>query len=102
VVLGFSLPEKTDGSLRSQSHVCRVIPKQNGDFRFRVRATRAPEGTPCSADTRGLLKYAHVIAEAIRYVGKEADRKLGTSTKLHDYQRAVFQKITLGGNIVCH
>ena len=35
----------------------------------------APDGTPCSADTRGLLKRAHVIAGEIRYVGKETDRK---------------------------
>ena len=35
----------------------------------------APDGTPCSADTNGLLKRAHVIAGEIRYVGKETDRK---------------------------
>jgi hypothetical protein len=35
----------------------------------------APDGTPCSADTRGLLKRAHVVAGEIRYVGKETDRK---------------------------
>src|ERR1700675_4659231 len=35
----------------------------------------APDGNPCSADTKGLLKRAHVIAGEIRYVGKETDRK---------------------------
>ncbi len=35
----------------------------------------APEGTSCNAETRGLLKRAHVIAGEIRYVGKETDRK---------------------------
>lgn len=35
----------------------------------------APDGTPCKADTTGLLKRAHVIAGEIRYVGKETDRK---------------------------
>jgi hypothetical protein len=35
----------------------------------------APDGTPCRADTNGLLKRAHVIAGGIRYVGKETDRK---------------------------
>ena len=35
----------------------------------------APDGTPCNAETRGLLKRAHVIAGEIRYVGKETDRK---------------------------
>ena len=35
----------------------------------------APDGTPCAAETRGLLKRPHVIAGEIRYVGKETDRK---------------------------
>ncbi len=35
----------------------------------------APDGGPCRADTRGLLKRAHVIAGELRYVGKETDRK---------------------------
>jgi hypothetical protein len=35
----------------------------------------APDGTPCTADTNGLLKRAHVIAGELRYVGKETDRK---------------------------
>ena len=35
----------------------------------------APDGAPCRADTRGLLKRTHVIAGELRYVGKESDRK---------------------------
>ena len=35
----------------------------------------APDGTPCEADTNGLLRRAHVIAGELRYVGKETDRK---------------------------
>jgi len=35
----------------------------------------APDGTPCTAATKGLLKRAHVIAGELRYVGKETDRK---------------------------
>ena len=35
----------------------------------------APDGTPCKADTSGLLQRAHVIAGELRYVGKETDRK---------------------------
>jgi hypothetical protein len=34
-----------------------------------------PDREPCTADTRGLLQRAHVIAGDIRYVGKETDRK---------------------------
>lgn len=35
----------------------------------------APDGTPCRAETEGLLKRAHVSAGEIRYIGKETDRK---------------------------
>jgi hypothetical protein len=35
----------------------------------------APDGTPCEADTIGLLQRAHVTAGESRYVGKETDRK---------------------------
>ena len=35
----------------------------------------APDGTPCKAETKGLLQRAHVIAGESRYVGKETDRK---------------------------
>jgi hypothetical protein len=35
----------------------------------------APDGTPCSATTRGLLQRAHVAAGKFRYVGKETDRR---------------------------
>ena len=35
----------------------------------------APDGTPCEAETSGLLQRAHVIAGEFRYVGKETDRK---------------------------
>jgi hypothetical protein len=35
----------------------------------------APDGGPCEADTKGLLRRVHVIAGEFRYVGKETDRK---------------------------
>jgi hypothetical protein len=35
----------------------------------------APDGSACEAETKGLLKRTHVIAEEIRYIGKETDRK---------------------------
>jgi hypothetical protein len=34
-----------------------------------------PDGSPCAADTCGLLQRAHIVAGEIRYVGKETDRK---------------------------
>jgi hypothetical protein len=35
----------------------------------------APDGTPCTCDTRGLLQRSSVVAAARRYVGKETDRR---------------------------
>jgi len=35
----------------------------------------APDGTPCAADTRGLLQRASVVAGEIIPVGKETDRR---------------------------
>ena len=35
----------------------------------------APDGTPCEAMTRGLLKRASIVAGQFRYVGKETDRR---------------------------
>lgn len=35
----------------------------------------APDGAPCEARTRGLLRRAHITAGEFRYVGKETDRK---------------------------
>ncbi len=35
----------------------------------------APDGGPCQAETKGLLKRAHIVVGEIRYVGKETDRK---------------------------
>ena len=35
----------------------------------------APDGTPCTANTSGLLQRAHVTADEFRYVGKETDRR---------------------------
>ena len=35
----------------------------------------APDGTHCTADTRGLPRRAHVLAGEVRYIGKETDRK---------------------------
>lgn len=37
--------------------------------------SRAPDGSPCMADTKGLRQRAHGMAGEIRYIGKETDRK---------------------------
>jgi hypothetical protein len=48
----------------------------------------APDGKSCTADTKGLLKRAHLIAGEIRYVGKETDRKWeeGEDTSVLDFK----------------
>ena len=55
----------------------------------------APDGTPCKADTTGLLKRAHVIAGEIRYVGKETDRKWeeGDDISLLDLRTTEFVRV---------
>ena len=35
----------------------------------------APDGSPCKADTSGLLQRAHIVAGDLRFIGKETDRK---------------------------
>ena len=35
----------------------------------------APNGTPCTCETRGLLQRSFVVAASRRYVGKETDRR---------------------------
>ena len=35
----------------------------------------APDGSPCAADTQGVLQRMHVTAMRARYIGKETDRK---------------------------
>ncbi len=35
----------------------------------------APDGTPCRADTKGMLRRSYITAGDFRYIGKEADRK---------------------------
>ncbi len=41
----------------------------------------APDGTPCEADTSGLLHRAHVIAGKLRYVGQGNRSKMGGSPR---------------------
>ncbi len=57
-----------------------VFPSQFARLLFQYREhpeakSLAPDGSPCKADTNGLLRRSHVIAGEFRYVGKETDRK---------------------------
>jgi hypothetical protein len=58
----------------------KVIPQTFGYvlrlYRYHPESkSLAPDGTPCSANTRGLLQRASVTAVKSRYVGKETDRR---------------------------
>jgi hypothetical protein len=57
----------------------RVIPQTFGSAlrqypRHVESKSLAPDGTPCTAETRGVLQRAHVTAGRLRFVGKETDR----------------------------
>ncbi len=67
-------------ALQQTEKLDKVIPQTFGSILRRYRdhpeaKSLAPDGTPCTADTQGLLKRASVIAGAHRYVGKETDRR---------------------------
>ena len=56
----------------------------------------ARDGTPCQADTAGLLRRAHVIAGDFRYVGKETDRKWeeGDDPSVLEFQSTEYGRVT--------
>jgi hypothetical protein len=55
----------------------------------------APDGTPCGANTHGLLQRMHVIAAQPRYIGKETDRKWeqGGDLSLLQFKPAQFDEL---------
>jgi len=59
----------------------------------------APDGSPCVADTQGLLRRASVIAGEIVPIGKEADRhwEQGEDMSLVDFQILEYRA---GGKLV--
>jgi hypothetical protein len=48
----------------------------------------APDGAPCSGNTRGLLQRMHVVATQSRYIGKETDRRWDHG---HDFSLMTFK-----------
>ncbi len=67
-------------ALQQNSKMDKVIPQTFG-YVLRLypchpeSKSLAPDGTPCSANTRGLLQRASVTAGTPHYVGKETDRR---------------------------
>lgn len=54
----------------------------------------APDGSPCTCDTRGLLKRSSVVAASRRYVGKETDRRWeqGEDLSLVEFKSLEYQQ----------
>jgi hypothetical protein len=57
----------------------------------------APDGTPCVADTNGLLRRADITAGEFRYIGKETDRKWeeGDDGSLLEFKTPEFGRATM-------
>lgn len=53
----------------------------------------APDGSPCTCETRGLLQRSSVIATSRRYVGKETDRRWeqGEDLSLLEFKAVEYQ-----------
>lgn len=67
-------------ALQQSRKLDRLIPQTFGYIlrlypRHPESKSLAPDGAPCEAETRGLLKRASVIAGKRRFVGKETDRR---------------------------
>ena len=68
-------------ALRQSNKLDKLIPQIFGYvlrlyLRHPEAKSLAPDGTPCIASTRGLLKRTSIVAGKLRYVGKETDRHL--------------------------
>ena len=53
----------------------------------------APDGSPCTCETRGLLQRSSVVAASRRYVGKETDRRWeqGEDLSLVEFKAVEYQ-----------
>ncbi len=74
-------------ALQQSSRLDKVIPQTFG-YILRFYASHpeskslAPDGTPCNASTRGLLKRDSVTGGSLRYIGKETNRRWGEGEDL--------------------
>ena len=67
-------------ALKQSDKLDKVIPRTYGQALYlytkRPEAkSLAPDGRPCTSDTRGVLRRCSVVAASCRYVGKETDRR---------------------------
>jgi hypothetical protein len=67
-------------ALKQSARLDKVIPRTYGQVLYLYTKhpeakSLAPDGAPCTCDTRGLLLRSSVVAASRRYVGKETDRR---------------------------
>ncbi len=85
-------------ALRQTPKLDKVIPQTYGYVlglytRHPESKSLAPDGSPCTADTRGLLQRASIIVGGLQYVGKETDRRWehGEDLSLLDFKLVQYQ-----------
>jgi hypothetical protein len=85
-------------SLKQTNKLDKVIPRTYGHVLFLYTKhpeakSLAPDGTPCTCETRGLLQRSSVIAASRRYVGKETDRRWeqGEDLSLVEFKAVEYQ-----------
>ena len=92
-------------ALQQTSALDRVIPRTFGSI-LRLyldhpeAKSLAPDGTPCIADTRGLLQRASIVAGAHVPIGKETDRRSEHGEDLTLLQVKVMTYRPVGGMAV--
>jgi hypothetical protein len=61
--------------------------------KHREAKSLAPDGTPCTCETPGLLQRSSVVAASRRYVGKETDRswEQGEDLSLVEFKAVEYQ-----------
>jgi hypothetical protein len=85
-------------ALKQTSKLDRVIPRTYGHMLYLYTKhpeakSLAPDGTPCTCETRGLLRRCSVVAASRRYVGKETDRRWeqGEDLSLVEFKTVEYQ-----------
>jgi hypothetical protein len=85
-------------ALEQSPKLDKVIPRTYGHVlhlytKHPEAKSLAPDGTPCTCETCGLLQRSSVIAASRRYVGKETDRRWeqGEDLSLVEFKAVEYQ-----------
>jgi hypothetical protein len=84
---GRAAKEEKEGEEGTYGHVLYLYTKHP------EAKSLAPDGTPCTCETRGLLQRSSVVASSRRYVGKETDRRWeqGEDLSLVEFKTVEYQ-----------